>query len=263
MDLEDYLARVRRNRFIPMPGPEQIFVGGSQEDFRQIGVDTLRSLVKHCKIGASGKVLDVGCGIGRVALPLTQWLDDSGEYLGFDVVESGIRWCNEYIAGKYPNFRFLHLNLQNDYYNPAGVANAGDVMLPAPNRHFDLALFSSVFTHLPEDHARAYLELAGRHLAEDGQVWATWFLMDDEARAAVAQGATSLAFDLESGSRTFHLGSGFNRLHAVAYDWDGVQSLYASHGFEIALLQRGNWCARAGKIGGGYQDLIVANRQRA
>jgi cyclopropane fatty-acyl-phospholipid synthase-like methyltransferase len=262
MDLEQYLAKVRENRFIPIPRPEEIFVGGTDQDFLRIGVDTLRSLVKHCQLQAGNKVLDIGSGIGRIALPLTQWLDQTGEYLGLDVVQHGVRWCEQNITARYPNFRFLHLDLQNDYYNPSGTMRTEDVCVPAPHGHFDLAVFCSVFTHLPEDQAAAYFRLVDRHLAHGGQIWATWFLMDQEARAAVERGETTLRFSFEADSVTHHLEDGFNRLHAVAYDWPFVAQLYHRHGYEIALLQRGNWCSRRVTVGGGYQDLIVARQIR-
>ena len=40
------------------------------------------------------RVLDIGSGIGRVAIPLTEYLNEKGSYEGFDVVELGVNWCN-------------------------------------------------------------------------------------------------------------------------------------------------------------------------
>ena len=39
------------------------------------------------------RVLDVGCGIGRMARPLAGYLTGDGSYDGFDVNREGIRWC--------------------------------------------------------------------------------------------------------------------------------------------------------------------------
>ena len=104
----------------------------------------------------------------------------------------------------------------------------------------------------------AYFALARRHLAPAGRIWGTWFLMDADARAAVARGETTLGFILRDDAPTFHLGEGQSPSYAVAYDFDFACAAYARHGFEIELIQKGHWCNRSHKTGGGYQDLIVA-----
>ena len=258
MDLEAYLRQIKLNRFIPAPPAERMFVGGTPDDFRAIGVDTLRSLIKHCKLDPAHKVLDVGSGIGRIALPLTQWLDERGAYLGFEVVADGVDWCRDEIASRYPNFEFRHVDLHNDYYNPGGPLRVESLRVDRPEKFFDLAIFCSVFTHLDAADTEAYFALARRHLAPAGRIWGTWFLMDADARAAVARGETTLGFILRDDAPTFHLGEGQSPSYAVAYDFDFACAAYARHGFEIELIQKGHWCNRSHKTGGGYQDLIVA-----
>jgi ubiquinone/menaquinone biosynthesis C-methylase UbiE len=38
------------------------------------------------------RVLDVGCGIGRVALHFARFLGEHGRYDGFDAVRVGVDW---------------------------------------------------------------------------------------------------------------------------------------------------------------------------
>ena len=194
MDLETYFRKLDENKFIPVPPDSLMFVGGSSQDFRAIGVSTLRSLIKNCQLAPAHKVLDIGSGVGRIALPLTQWLDQSGEYLGVEVVADGVRWCERNISSLYPNFRFMHADVYNEFYNPDGQGDVRGMRLDAPDRHFDLAIFSSVFTHLLVEDTAAYFALMRRHLAVGARLWGSWFLIDDHARAALGQGASSLGF---------------------------------------------------------------------
>src|SRR5437868_12657499 len=57
-------------------------------DFRTVG-DELKELLIRSGLKPSDRALDIGSGVGRVAIPLTRYLD-SGTYDGFDVVRRGV-----------------------------------------------------------------------------------------------------------------------------------------------------------------------------
>ena len=69
------------------------------------------------------RVLDVGCGVGRIARALAGYLDERGSYDGFDVARVAIRWCRRHYA-RHSNFTFTHVNVANSSYNPAGAVPA-------------------------------------------------------------------------------------------------------------------------------------------
>lgn len=50
--------------------------------------------------------------MGRMALPLTQYLDQNGRYEGFDVFKSGIVWSQKNISKNFPNFNFKHVDIK-------------------------------------------------------------------------------------------------------------------------------------------------------
>lgn len=54
-------------------------------------------------------MLDVGCGAGRMAIPLMGYLNEKGSYEGFDPVVEHVRWYLEHIESRHPNFRFRYL----------------------------------------------------------------------------------------------------------------------------------------------------------
>jgi SAM-dependent methyltransferase len=93
------------------------FVGHS--DFVETGDEFLGHFVELGGLQPNHKVLDVGCGIGRMARPLAGYLSAEGSYDGFDVNREGIGWCRRRYA-RHPNFHFKIADLYNKRYNPAG-----------------------------------------------------------------------------------------------------------------------------------------------
>jgi len=79
----DALDRVagRSDELIP---PRTLhFVGGG--DFRSVGNAFLGHFREIGKLGPNECVLDIGCGTGRMAVPLLGYLGERGSYIGFDV----------------------------------------------------------------------------------------------------------------------------------------------------------------------------------
>ncbi len=101
-----------------IPPRGMIFIGAG--DFEQIGKDFRKHFIELGDLQPDDRVLDVGCGIGRMAIPLTSYLSKEGEYWGFDIVKKGIEWCQKRISPKYANFHFLHSDIYNKEYNPKG-----------------------------------------------------------------------------------------------------------------------------------------------
>src|ERR687892_593067 len=75
------------------------------------------------------RVLDVGCGIGRMARPLAGYLSSEGSYDGFDVNRDGIAWCRRRYR-RHANFRFEVADLFNARYNPRGAQRADEYRFP-------------------------------------------------------------------------------------------------------------------------------------
>lgn len=102
------------------PPEELMFVGGGLDNFKEIGEAFVRDFQVRCRLRPNERVLDVGCGVGRIAIPLTEFLNSDARYEGFDVNAKGIDWCQENITSRYPNFRFHLADIYNEYYHPSG-----------------------------------------------------------------------------------------------------------------------------------------------
>jgi SAM-dependent methyltransferase len=51
------------------------------------------------------RVLEIGCGAGRMARALTGYLGECGSYDGFDPSPGSIAWCRQNITPSFTNFR--------------------------------------------------------------------------------------------------------------------------------------------------------------
>src|ERR1700760_3025708 len=100
-------------------------------DFAAVGAQLLRNLRDHASLTPGDRVLDIGCGNGRVAQQLAPFLK-GGTYLGFDISKPGIRACRRRFAGQ-PHLRFEHLDVWNGEYNAAGKVAEADAVFPAAN----------------------------------------------------------------------------------------------------------------------------------
>ena len=229
LDLGDR-ALGRADRLVP-PRRLRGFTGDS--DFLATGEELLGLLRDHGGLQPASRVLDVGCGIGRVARTLTGLLDPAvgGGYVGFDPVAEAIAWCAE----RYPaHFRFEHADLRNDLYNPDGAVAATEYRFPVERGWATLVVATSVFTHLDGAETAHYLAEVARALAPGGAALLTFFLLDEGSRAAIAAGRARQRFGGAA---------------AVAHDRTAILDAIGN-----ATVHEGTW---RGGPGLSYQDLVV------
>jgi len=189
----DAVDRVRYGSMVPPRS--KVFVGGG--DFEGVGREFLRYFVELGGVQPTDKILDVGCGIGRMALPLTGYLSTAGEYCGFDIVKHGIDWCTRRISPKFPNFRFTHSDVENTHYNPNGTIRARDYRFPHGDQAFDFAFATSVFTHMLAADLENYVGELSRVLKSGGRCLITFFLLNEDSRALIRAGRSTLDFKYE------------------------------------------------------------------
>jgi ubiquinone/menaquinone biosynthesis C-methylase UbiE len=245
------LLDLARGRDLP-PHHLRDYVGGG--DFTAIGEEHLRYFIGYGKLRPEHKVLDVGCGSGRMALPLTRYLSPQSEYYGFDPSARSIEWCREHITTRYPNFHFEVADLLSDAYNPQGRYHPDNFRFPYQDDTFDFVFLTSVFTHLFPSALKNYFSEIVRVLRKDGRSFITYFLLNPESIALIEQRKSSLNFThpLEGCWTAFPE----NPEGALGFDETMIRGLYEAGGMRIELLQYGAWCGRQSEYGGG-QDLIV------
>ena len=140
--------------------------GASIENFVVLG-DAWSHLVNHF-VPENATVLDIGCGCGRTARLLidNRWIR---RYIGFDVIEANVKWCNKFLRPVRENVAEFHwFDLHSAEYNPSGSLRSQELRFPAADRGVDVAFAASLFTHLLEPDAKHYLEEIGRVLSSRG-----------------------------------------------------------------------------------------------
>jgi len=238
-----------RDPLVPPRGLQAVGPG----DFESDGRDFLRLFRDVGGLRPSDRVLDVGCGVGRMAVPLTGFLDEAGSYDGFDVSPADVNWCRRAISSRFPKFRFVHADVANSEYNPGGRVPPRAFVFPYRDRAFDFVLATSVFTHLLPEAAERYLGEIGRVLDSGRRFFCTAFLLDETAGAAIAAGRTAYRF--ESVVDGAYVQDPLSPESAVAYDARNFRRMLERAGLEVRAQERGTWC------GGGpssFQDVIVA-----
>src|SRR5262249_6791786 len=133
------------------------------------------------------RVLDVGCGIGPLAIGLLDHLTE-GSYEGLDVHAEAVAWCQRAITSRYPRFRFRHADLFSTAYNPRGRLPAGDYRFPYDAGTFDFAFLGSVCTHLPAGEVAHYLREISRVLRPGGKCVISFYLLDEQSLAGIQAG---------------------------------------------------------------------------
>jgi SAM-dependent methyltransferase len=229
--------------------------------FERVGDEFLGYLRNLAGLETNGHVLDIGCGSGRMAIPLTGYLSDGGRYDGFDVWQPGIDWCRQNIAAQRPEFHFERFDIWNAKYNPVGPNLGSDYQWPYPDNTFDAVVAMSVFTHLmPRDAARYVSEVA-RVLKPGGRSLMTWFLLDDTARAQLAAGQSSQPFQPHPiyGERCYVVDPEAAE-EAVAYDQGRAVGYYQRSGLEVTAIHYGGWSGRPDHLSG--QDIVVAAKPK-
>jgi len=238
-----------------IPPRSMIFTGGG--DFEQIGREFLGYFVQLADLQPNSRVLDVGCGLGRMAIPLTEYLSEEGEYWGFDIVKNGIRWCKNRVSSKFSNFHFLHADVYNKHYNPKGKVRAQDFQFPFDEEAFDFVFSTSVFTHMLLPDVENYLSEISRVLGTGGKCLNTFFILNDESEKLIHSGRSALDFRYKIG-HSLAVDERFPE-RAIAHREEFVTRIHRERGLKIVPpIHYGYWCQRDSSLSS--QDIVIAEK---
>ena len=217
--------------------------GGGPATFDIISQGHIDNLRRWIGLAPGQTVLEIGCGIGRDAIPLTEILTD-GRYVGVDIIKRSIDWCRDNISPRHPNFAFFHFDVQDQLHNPTGTIKTTDIRIPLAYRSVDRIVLFSVFTHMFQSDIEHYLREFKRVLKPSGLVYATTFLFTDEILAKAR--ATNLTpFDLRFEHEidpNCRINDPLHPLGAVAYTTAAWDEMMAASGLRYAKpFLRGAW----------------------
>jgi SAM-dependent methyltransferase len=241
-----------------VPRVEDMFDGPrSFEEFKQCGEEFLKIYKEMCGLRADETMLDVGCGIGRKTLPLTQYLNERAAYEGIDITKAGIDWCRQKITPRFPNFRFQRIDVFNKYYNPLGKYQPEEFRFPFEEESFSFVMLGSVFTHMLPDGLEHYLSEIFRVLKRGGRCLITYFLLNQESLRHIEAGKSSL--DFRYVLDRYRVVSREVPEQAIAFDEVWIRERYSKLGLKVVRLDYGSWCARENYLS--YQDMLLAVKE--
>ncbi len=237
----------RRDAFTP---PRRLtgYVGNT--DFRATGEELRGYFESLAGLRPDDRVLDIGCGIGRMARILVPVLRPPGSYDGFDVVLEGIEWCRGHYAGTPAPFGFHHADLSNALYNPQGRKAPESYRFPFADASFDLAVATSLFTHVLPATAERYLAEAARVLVPGGRLFTTWLLLDC---SGPPEGFVRIGPQLPGAVANPAVPEA-----AVPYEELWLRERLVAHGLELDHIDPGSWSGRDALH---HQDLAVAHQR--
>jgi len=125
----------------------KIAVGGEFDATGRV----LRATLVHHGLRPEHYVIDVGCGSGRLAKPLSEYL--TGKYFGMDVVPELVQYARNLVP--QPEWRF---------------ELAQGLTIPEEDEQADFVCFFSVLTHLLHEESYLYLREAKRVLKPGGKI---------------------------------------------------------------------------------------------
>lgn len=229
MLLKQSVLKIGKREPDDLPPPSREVASGYGGIFKSQGQQYFEYFKNICQIKPSSKILDIGCGLGRFAMPLRKYLNDHGGYYGFDIVPEQIQYCNKHISARYSNFHFSLSDVYNQRYNPKGKYLASEYKFPYENNFFDLVLLHSVFTHMTLSDVSNYLHEISRVLKPSSYSFITYFLINRQEISKQSDFDASFKFKFDGySSRNEKLPEA-----AIAFDEKLVRELYDKCGFEI------------------------------
>jgi SAM-dependent methyltransferase len=192
LDFVDWLTGIpfKEARGLP-PNRYRIRIGvGNRVLFNQFafgyqGVDFWLYAFAHGMADLSSNIIDIGCGCGRYAMPLSRFCLGQeafhGRYLGIDVDRELIEWCRKHFPPEL--FAFDHADIGNKVYNPTGSLALKEYSIPVEDSSQDFVFSNSLFTHLLEDGLEHYIQQTFRILKPGGWMMGSVFCLESMGKS--------------------------------------------------------------------------------
>jgi SAM-dependent methyltransferase len=200
-------------------------------DYERTGRDQLEFFVALCGLEPTDRFLDIACGVGRIARPLTTYLTPSTRYEGFDIEERCIRWCRDNIGAAFPNFRFSVADVKTSW-SPNATWAAEEYEFPYDKAAFDFVYAGSIFTHVLPAAAANYLRQVARVLRAGQPFVATWLIYNKEWKRLLPK-AADLSRHWPHDHGTYRTKTLEEPERSVAFEEQFVRRLYSEAGLTI------------------------------
>ncbi|HWM73011.1 MAG TPA: class I SAM-dependent methyltransferase [Nocardioides sp.] len=161
---------------IPLP-PRRLRMGGvhfrRDADLVRAAQRDVRILRRRAGLTAESRLLDWGCGAGRLAIGVKHVMGHVADYHGVDVQPDLLNWARDNLTDAHT--RFTLVDQRNPRYNPDGDQA---YEIPTADESVDVLYSYSVFSHMLTEDVAGYARAIARALAPQGRAWLTAFVED-------------------------------------------------------------------------------------
>jgi SAM-dependent methyltransferase len=211
-----------------LPPPELRYCGADFRNdayFVQSAVEEAGRLRKTLALGQGSRLLEVGCGPGRIAIGLLYASYSVGRFDGIDIDRRAIEWCRRFISLSHPEYHFWTVDAKHERYKPDGKEMTTAFSLPFEPGVFDIIYLHSVFANMIENDVRIYTREFRRLLSPGGTVFLTAF---------VEEGVPPVTVNPEN-----YVMKCVGPLHIVRYEKAHLFSIFESCGFQVERFDHG------------------------
>jgi glycosyltransferase involved in cell wall biosynthesis len=217
------------------------------------------------QITRDSAVLEIECGLGRIAFPLRYVLSPRGSFDGFDMGRDKIEFLAETFQRAHANFRFAWADIRHAALNPGGRLRATDYQFPYADQAFDIVYSSSAFNHILPEAAEHYLREAARTLKPQGRCLFGVFLLDNYRPGQPRPlGFARPAFDFDHPHAAyggdFAVADPENPERMTAFSRRLIERMAAKAGLELAVPPAPGLWSGSTATWVGAQDLVVLKK---
>jgi ubiquinone/menaquinone biosynthesis C-methylase UbiE len=243
-----------------IPAPEIRNLTGPFDDkelYFNLGKTQSEKIIQWLSIKPDQKILDVGCGCGRIAIHFLNYLNEQGQYIGIDSNKSLLSYCADNISIINNKFQFKLIDAYNGVYSRDGKLKCKDIIFPIEDGTVDIVIMWSVFTHMCLVDMDAYLKEIHRVLKKGGLFISSFNLYNKFISNQIKMEKAYLDIKYRINEASYSLDKETPE-EGFAHNEEMVKEIYWRNGFFIKEIKYGFWSSK--ELVGEFHDCIIAQK---
>ena len=220
---------------------------------------------RHLEIPKNSKVLDYGCGIGRLAIGLLEDRSDLN-YLGIDIVPEFIEFALKYITEYKENFKFALIDDKSSLYQKYIInykRQINSVQFQDLQYSPDFIFALSLFSHLNMEEAKKVLKNISSCMHDDSVVFLTTFIVDLEAKKAMKSRETFPFNPKSTHVHESYIEDDYNGPQsAIGFERPILEDLFFNYGLVITQQINGFWRGLRYANNKSLQDILIIKKRK-
>lgn len=246
------------SKLIPVPEIRNWTGPFDDEDYYiNLGKKQSEKIIQWLSIKPNQKILDIGCGCGRIAIHFLNYLNEQGQYIGLDSNKKLLSYCADNISEINRNFQFEFIDAYNGAYSREGKLKCKDIIFPIEDESVDIVIMWSVFTHMYLEDIDAYLKEIYRVLKKGGLFISSFNLYNKFISNQIKMKKAYLDIKYRINEDSYSLDKETPE-NGFAHNEEMVKELYWRNELLIREIKYGIWSLK--ELAGEFHDCIIAQK---